>query len=119
LKGKIFGEMVDLHEIGCSIDTLEFNDSYIQLDIGQRVKQFINLSISYILTIPKLFFTDQQLQNHPLIVFKFGINEVGKSYERKVYSLTDMLGNVGGISGILNSLASVMVYVLCKPSIDT
>ena len=41
------------------------------------------------------------------------------SYERSVYNLNDMLGNVGGIIGILQAVAGFCAYIFTKNTIDT
>ena len=47
------------------------------------------------------------------------MSSLGKSYERKVYNLNDMLGNVGGIVGILQTIAGIVAYVTVSSIIDT
>ena len=71
------------------------------------------------MNLPKHFLIDQQIQNNPLKSFVFHVRDEGKAYERKVYDLNDMLGNVGGIFSILQTLAGFIVYVLCDTSLDT
>ena len=65
------------------------------------------------------FFVDPEFDNDPVEVFVFGQSKLGKSYERKVYNLNDMLGNVGGVYGIVQALCAAVVYIIAKAYIDT
>ena len=40
-------------------------------------------------------------------------------YERNVYGLFDMLGNVGGLAEIIHLLTAGLVYFTCQNMIDT
>ena len=42
-----------------------------------------------------------------------------KSYERKVYSLLDMLGNVGGLSEVIQAVAYIIVYIILTHQVET
>ena len=35
----------------------------------------------------------------------------GKIYERKVYSVLDMLGNVGGLAEVIKFVAGMIIYI--------
>jgi hypothetical protein len=41
------------------------------------------------------------------------MQQEGKMYERKVYGLLDMLGNVGGLAEFMHLASMLIVYVLC------
>jgi len=43
------------------------------------------------------YYADPTIGNDPKIIYFIGLDNVSKSYERKVYSLLDMLGYVGGL----------------------
>ena len=47
------------------------------------------------------------------------MNRQGKMYERKVYGLLDMLGNVGGLAEVIHILSVGLVYFTCGNMIDT
>ena len=51
--------------------------------------------------VQKFYFNDKAINNNPLQVFALSMGSLGKVYERQVYTFNDMLGNVGGINGIL------------------
>ena len=54
-----------------------------------------------------------------MYMFFFSQSLVGKNYERTVYCSNDMLGNVGGIYGILQALAGLIAYYFTATNIDT
>ena len=95
-------------------------DSYVQLGLYKRSKSFVNLKANFssYKSPKKSVFAKYGLDNNPFGAFRIGLSSVGKSYERKVYGWNDMLGNVGGIFGILQTITSLLVYVLCSNSID-
>jgi hypothetical protein len=47
------------------------------------------------------------------------MSSVSLNYERKVYGLNDMLGNVGGIYGILQAAAGIIAFFFTKTNIET
>ena len=42
----------------------------------------------------------------------------GKEYERDVYKLLDMFGNVGGLFEIYKICGAIIVYILCTHSLQ-
>ena len=59
------------------------------------------------------------MNNDPIMMFNLDLRPIGKIYEREVYSVTEMLGNVGGILEILKGLAAAIIYIICSTKIDT
>ena len=48
-----------------------------------------------------------------------GMTNIGKAYERNVYSLLDMLGNVGGLYEAFKLSMIALIYVSTTNTIDT
>jgi hypothetical protein len=44
------------------------------------------------------------------------MNEKGKSYERNVYGLLEMMGDVGGLVEVLSCTAFILVFLFCTES---
>ena len=93
--------MVNHNEFFYQADSVEIDDSYLQLGFTSREKSFLNFKSNKLYHLPRGVDIDPVINNDPIQVFFFGIANVGKSYERNVYNINDMLGNVGGIVGIL------------------
>ena len=59
------------------------------------------------------------MNSDPIMMFNLDLRPIGKLYEREVYSMSDMLGNVGGVMEILKFIAAVIAYMICSTNIDT
>ena len=71
------------------------------------------------MNVPIRLVGNKGMNSPPIMFFNFSIAPIGKFYERSVYSMTDLLGNVGGILGILQGLAAALVSIICRTNIDT
>ena len=112
-------DLVHMNELIYQVDSIEIDDSYLQLGFTSREKEFLNLKSNKRYEVNRKFLVDSEIKNDPIQVFIFGMSTVGKSYERNVYNINDMLGNVGGIYGILQTLAGVVAYVCSRNTVDT
>ncbi len=83
------------------IDSIVVNDSYFGFEFLSREKRFLNIDRVENMKVRKTVVKDRLVQNDPQFLFWLEMTPIGKSYERTVYSINDMLGNVGGIVGIL------------------
>jgi len=108
-----------LHELMYQIDTIEVDDSYLQLGFTHREKDFVNLKSSKTFMVNRDQFKQPDVENDPIYMFIFSFSTIGKNYERTVYNSNDMLGNVGGIYGILQALAGIIAYYFTTTNIDT
>ena len=103
-----------------SLNDIEIDDSLFQIeDVTPREKAFINLSWNLLGICPQKWFEDPSINNKPKMVFNIGISHVGKKYERKVYNVLDMLGNIGGLFEAFSIIAGILAYVFCTNSIET
>ena len=114
-----YNKLVSTLEVVFEVDSIEIDDSYLPLGFTNRDKEFLNVRSSRQYETPRSYWTDQEISNNPMQVFVIGTSLMGKSYERNVYNLNDMLGNVGGMLGILQSLAGVVAYIFSRNIIDT
>ena len=64
------------------------------------------------------FYSDKKTKNDPIYILFFGMQPEGKMYERKVYGLLDILGNVGGLAEFMHLASMLIVYVLCSNLLD-
>jgi len=104
-------------EVMYGIDEVEIEDNLIQLEFT-RERTFINLKTSRYIKDHRNFYTDKSIMNDPLFIIFFGMQPEGKVYERKVYGLLDMLGNVGGLAEFMHLASMLIVYVLCSNLLD-
>ena len=67
----------------------------------------------------KSYYVNSEAKNDPIFIIFFGMQQAGKVYERNVYGLLDMLGNVGGLSEVIHTFSALLVYFTCQNMIDT
>ena len=79
-------------------DQIDIDDYYFQIeDVTNRERNFMRFKSHRTLQDFKANYVDQNIQNDPKKIIFIGLYGFGKLYERKVYSLLDMLGYVGGL----------------------
>lgn len=57
--------------------------------------------------------------NNPVYIFFWGFRPPGIKYDRKVYGLFDMLGNVGGLAEVIHIASMGVVYIICQNKLET
>lgn len=79
-------------------DEIEIDDYHFQIDdVTDRGRSFVNQKSIRTLSDKIGSYIDKERENEPKLIFILGFNNNGKNYERKVYSILDMIGQVGGL----------------------
>ena len=73
-------------------------------------KDFMNLKEIKYMTIPRKLLGKQS--DDMIYGFLISLTKEGTLYERKVYSLVDMLGKIGGLQEALDILAVLVLYIV-------
>jgi hypothetical protein len=64
-------DLVLLNELVYQVDTVEIDDSYLQLGFTHREKDFLNLKSSKIFTVNRSQFSSPDIKNDPIYMFFF------------------------------------------------
>lgn len=64
-------------------------------------------------------FTDPKIKNNPKFAIMFMISNEGIIYERRVYTIFDLLGKVGGFAGALEFIVLLLVFTFTSNHTDT
>jgi len=79
-------------------DQIDIDDYYFQIEgVTNRERSFVRFKSHRTIKDMKANYVDAEIENDPRKIIYIGLSGFGKLYERKVYSLLDMLGYVGGL----------------------
>ena len=101
--------LVSILEISLSIDMINIDDAWIQLELGsERTKEYIDVHRTRM--IKDRISSYSYKGSNPLMVFYFGVFSKAKMYKRIDVDLLGVLGNIGGLMDAILVIFGILGY---------
>jgi len=100
------------------VDEISIDDNIFQISsYFTRSKKFLNVKSLRLVKDKRKSYADPITKNNPIFIMFFGLQKDSKNYDRKVYGILEMLGNVGGLVEILHVSSLSLVFLFCSNAI--
>lgn len=77
----------------------------------------MNIQSVRILKDKRATYTDKVINNNPIFLIFIGVQSQSKYYERKIYSMLEMTGDIGGFVEIVEQGGLLVVFLFASNSI--